>query len=162
MHPFLIAKAILLLSIAHGAPVLLAKVFGNRFSYPLDAGRLFLDRRPLFGPSKTIRGVLVSVAMTAAAAPLLDLDMAGGALFGAMAVLGDLFSSFVKRRLGFAPSSQAIGLDQIPESLLPVLACRNLLPLSGLDVFAAVAAFSLGVIFLSPLFHRVGLRNRPF
>lgn len=144
MHPLLIAKVILLLSIANGAPVLLKRVFGNRFSYPIDSGSVFLDRRPLFGPSKTIRGVLVSIVTTTAAAPLLDFGAAAGALFGVMAVLGDLLSSFVKRRLGFAPSSQAIGLDQLPESLFPVLACRNLLRLSGLDVFVAVVAFFSG------------------
>ena len=32
-----------------------------------------------------------------------------------MAMLGDLLSSFWKRRVGLAPSWQAIGLDQIPE-----------------------------------------------
>ena len=33
-----------------------------------------------------------------------------------MAMVGDLLSSFVKRRLKFQPSSRATGLDQIPES----------------------------------------------
>ena len=37
---------------------------------------------------------------------------------------GDLFSSFVKRRLDLASSSMAIGLDHIPESFFPLLASR--------------------------------------
>jgi hypothetical protein len=40
-----------------------------------------------------------------------------------MAMLGDLFSGFVKRRLGMGPSDKALGLDYVPESLLPLLAC---------------------------------------
>jgi hypothetical protein len=39
---------------------------------------------------------------------------------------GAPLSSFIKRRLALVPSSQAIGLDQIPESLFPLLACRQL------------------------------------
>ena len=38
-----------------------------------------------------------------------------GLLVAATAMAGDLLSSFLKRRLALAPSSQAIGLDQIPE-----------------------------------------------
>jgi CDP-2,3-bis-(O-geranylgeranyl)-sn-glycerol synthase len=78
------------------------------------------------------------------------------------AMVGDLISSFIKRRLGFAPSSRVTGLDQIPESLFPLLACRDLLSLSGIDILAGAAVFSLGAILLSPVFHRIGIRDRPF
>src|SRR6478736_778738 len=54
------------------------------------------------------------------------------------AMAGDLFSSFVKRRLHLASSSMAIGLDHIPESLFPLLASRWLLPLNILDIVAGV------------------------
>lgn len=162
MHLLLIAKLICLLSLANGAPVLLKRALGERFSQPLDGGLMLFDRRRLFGPSKTIRGALASVVVTAAAAPLLGLETSVGALLGGMAIIGDLFSSFVKRRLHFAASSQAIGLDQIPEALFPVLACSALLPMSAFDIALVVASFSLGVIFLSPVFHRIGLRDRPF
>ena len=50
---------------------------------------------------------------------MIGLDWRIGALVAAMAMLGDLFSSFLKRRMGLAPSRQAIGLDQIPESCFP-------------------------------------------
>ena len=36
MHPLLVAKLIVLLSIANGTPVLLKKLFGDRFSQPID------------------------------------------------------------------------------------------------------------------------------
>jgi hypothetical protein len=50
------------------------------------------------------------------------------------AMAGDLFSSVAKHRLHLASSSIAIGLDHIPEFLLPLLASRLLLPLSIFDI----------------------------
>jgi CDP-diglyceride synthetase len=162
MQPFLIAKLIVLLSIANGTPVILKKMFGDRFSQPIDGGLLFFDQRRLLGPSKTIRGALVSVLVTTLAAPLLGLEASTGALVAGMAMAGDLFSSFIKRRLDFAPSSRGMGLDQIPESLFPLLACRGQLSLTWIDVLTGAAVFSLGAILLSPVFHRIGIRDRPF
>ncbi len=162
MQPLLIIKLLVLLSIANGAPAITTQILGDRFSQPIDGGLVFFDRRRLFGPSKTIRGALISIALTAAAAPLLGLDAIIGAVVGGGAIAGDLFSSFLKRRLDFAPSSQAIGLDQIPEALFPLLACYRLLSLSAVDILVTVTAFSLGAILLSPVFHRIGLRDRPF
>jgi CDP-archaeol synthase len=162
MQIVLILKLLALLSIANGSPVLVKKVCGDRLSQPIDGGFRFLDRRRLLGPSKTVRGAFVSVALTTAAAPLLGLEATTGALAGSMAMAGDLFSSFVKRRLDFVPSSRATGIDQIPESLFPLLACRCSLSLSALDILIGVAAFSIGAVCLSPIFYRVGLRDRPF
>ena len=47
---------------------------------------------------------------------------------------GDLLSSFTKRRMRLASSSMAPGIDQVPESVLP-LTCRfRALQLTLLDV----------------------------
>jgi CDP-diglyceride synthetase len=162
MQPLLIAKLLVLLIIANGTPVLAKRLCHQRFSQPIDGGVILFDRRRLFGPTKTIRGALVSVALTTAAAPLLGLEAMIGTLVGSMAIAGDLFSSFVKRRLAFAPSSRVTGLDQIPESLFPLLACGISLSLTTLDILIGVAVFLLGAITFSPLFHRFGLRDRPF
>jgi hypothetical protein len=162
MQPFLIFKLIVLLSIANGTPVLVKKVWGNRFSWPIDGGCKFVDGRPVFGPSKTIRGALASIALTTAGAPLLGFDLPIGALVGSTAMAGDLFSSFVKRRLNFLPSSRATGLDQIPESLFPLLACRGLLSLTAVDILIGGTAFFIGEIFLSRILYRLQLRDRPY
>jgi CDP-2,3-bis-(O-geranylgeranyl)-sn-glycerol synthase len=79
-----------------------------------------------------------------------------------MAMAGDLLSSFVKRRLGLAPSSQAIGLDQIPESLFPLLAACLLLPLTALDVAVATMLFFAGGLLLSRLLYKWHVRDRPY
>jgi len=121
-----------------------------------------LDGRPLFGPSKTVRGIILSVAVTTVFAPLLALDWKTGLIGAAMAMAGDLLSSFLKRRIKFQPSSRATGLDQIPESLLPALACRSILGLTPIDSLAVVVIFSVGEMTLSLLLFKWHVRDRPF
>jgi hypothetical protein len=62
--------------------------------------------------------------------------------------------------LGLVPSSQAIGLDQIPESLFPLLAARLLLPLTVLAI--AMTLFFVGELLLSRLLYKWHLRDRPY
>ncbi|MGZ5871014.1 MAG: CDP-archaeol synthase [Bradyrhizobium sp.] len=157
-----ILKLLVLLALANGAPIAAKKIFGSRFSFSLDAGWKFLDGRPIFGPSKTIRGILASIFVTTASAPLIGLDLTTGATAASAAMAGDLFSSFVKRRLNFPPSSRALGLDQVPESLLPMLACRNVLSLTAADIALGVAIFFIGELILSRLLYHLHLRDRPY
>lgn len=162
VHPLVICQLMILLTLANGTPVVAKKLFGGRFAWPLDAGIQFLDGRPLLGPSKTIRGIALSLLVTAAGAPLIGLDARIGAVVAGTAMAGDLLSSAVKRRLDLPPSSRATGLDQIPESLLPLLACRDALSLSAPDIVAGVAIFFVGEVLLSRLLYRLRLRDRPY
>jgi hypothetical protein len=159
--PYLL-KLLLLLAVANGAPVLAKKAWGCVLARPLDAGLHFVDQRPLFGPTKTVRGLLVSIAATAAIAPLIGIAWWLGALIGATAMAGDLLTSFIKRRLNRPPSSRVTGLDQIPESLLPLLACQHALMLTAADIGIVVAAFFAGAVVLSRLLYRLGLRDEPY
>ncbi|MGB9117400.1 CDP-archaeol synthase [Bradyrhizobium sp.] len=162
MQTWPLLQSILLLTLANGAPVVAKKVLGARLAFPLDAGARFFDGQPLLGPSKTVRGVVISVVTTAVVAPLLGLSLAAGGLVAALAMTGDLFSSFVKRRLKFPSSSQAIGLDQVPESLLPLLVCKEALSLTSLDVAIGVCIFVLGELILSRLLYGLRLRDEPY
>ncbi|MGB8274430.1 MAG: CDP-archaeol synthase [Alphaproteobacteria bacterium] len=162
MQPAVILQLVILLTVANGAPVVAKKVLGRRFAWPLDGGIRFLDGRPLLGAAKTLRGIVAAVAVTTACAPLVGLTWKIGALIGAFAMAGDLLSSFVKRRLNLPPSSRATGLDQIPESLFPLLACRAALALTVTDIALAVAIFFAGEILLSRLFYRLHVRDRPY
>ena len=162
MHPIALLQLLLLIGIANGAPVVAKKLLDGIASGPLDTGALFFDGRPVFGRSKTLRGLVAALAATTAAAPLMGLRPALGAMVGATAMAGDLFSSFVKRRLGRAPSSRATGLDQIPEALLPLLAASMAMPLTAADIAVGVAVFFVGEVVLSRLFYRLGLRDRPY
>ena len=158
---FSLLLQLLLLVVANGAAVAAKKLFGSALAYPVDAGALFVDGQPVFGPSKTIRGIASSVLATSICAILMGLGWKVGALIATFAMAGDLFSSFVKRRLHRAPSSMAIGLDHIPESLFPLLVIRPLLPLSILDVVIGVTIFVFGTLILSPLLFRLNLRDEP-
>jgi CDP-2,3-bis-(O-geranylgeranyl)-sn-glycerol synthase len=157
-----ILQLLVLVTLANGAPIVAKKIFGPRFSFPLDAGAIFFDGRPLFGPSKTIRGILISVLITTASAPLIGLDLTIGAIVAGATMTGDLFSSFVKRRLNFPPSSRALGLDQVPESLFPMLACRDALSLTISDIALGVGVFFIGEIILSRLLYQVHVRDEPY
>lgn len=162
MHPLVVVQLLILLTLANGSPVIAKRVMRKHFASPLDGDAKFLDGKPLLGRSKTVRGLLIAIVVTAAGAPLIGLDFKIGLLAGAAAMVGDLLSSFVKRRLGFAASTRATGLDQTPESLLPVLACQPALSLTALDVIAICAIFFVGELLLSRLLFRLRLRDRPY
>ncbi len=162
MQPLLILKLLVLLLVANGAPVVATRVLGRRFSFPLDGGHEFADGRPLFGPSKTLRGFVLGIAVTAGCAPFLGLDWKIGALVGTAAMAGDLFSSFVKRRMGLPSSGKATGLDQVPEALFPLVACSSTLGLTAADIIAGVLLFFLADVVLSRVFFKLGVRDRPY
>ena len=162
MHFTSILQFIALLTLANGTPVIAKKLLGPFLNQPLDGGALFLDERPFFGPSKTIRGIVLSILITTGFALVLALDWKIGLVAASVAMAGDLLSSFLKRRLGFQPSSRATGLDQIPECLFPALACRSMLGLSAIDIAAVVVIFFVGEIVLSRLLFKWHVRDRPF
>jgi hypothetical protein len=56
----------------------------------------------------------------------------------------------------------SIGLDQLPESLLPALACSFWLPLSLFDVAIIALLFFVGQVGFSRLLFTIGLRDRPY
>jgi CDP-2,3-bis-(O-geranylgeranyl)-sn-glycerol synthase len=161
MQGFLLLQLLVLLVVANGTAVVAKKLFGVAFARPLDGDARFVDGQPIFGPSKTIRGIVVSVLVTSICAALMGLGWEVGTLVATFAMAGDLFSSFVKRRLHLASSSMAIGLDHIPESLFPLLASRLLLPLSIFDIVAGVTIFVVGALTLSPLLFKLNLRDEP-
>ncbi len=157
-----ILVALILLISANGAPVLARKFLNHRYSWPIDGGLKLSDGRPLFGRSKTWRGLLISVFSVSVVAILLDVSPVIGALFAALTMLGDLFASFCKRRLGKAESSRARGLDTVPESLLPTWALQGPLALSNLDIALIVMLFFMLEEFISPLLYQWHIRQRPY
>src|ERR1700704_7187850 len=110
MHFLHILQLLALLTLAHGTPILAKKIFCPRFARPLDGGIIFFDGRPLFGHSKTIRGITASILVATASAPFIGLDLAIGAIVAGAAMVGDLFSSFVKRGPTVPPSSPRLRL----------------------------------------------------
>lgn len=155
-------QLLLLLGAANSLPILAKRILGKHFSTSLDGGLKFPDGRPIFGSSKTVRGVLLSILGTTLAAVLLGFEWITGAGLAAASMSGDLLSSFLKRRLGLRVHSQAIGLDQIPESLLPLLLMREHLGLGSGDIILIVGAFTALELALSRLLFKLHIRDRPY
>ncbi len=162
MNHWPILQGLILLLVANGTPVLATRLLGQRLAWPLDCGLKLPDGRPLLGRSKTVRGVLLSILVTTAAAPLLGLPWWAGTVAGTAAMAGDLLSSLLKRRLGLPSSSRAWGLDQVPEALLPLLALQATMGLAAIDVLIATLLFWVGGILLSRLLFALGIRDRPY
>ena len=138
------------------------RALGKRLNQPIDGGLILKDGHALFGPSKTVRGIAAAVLTTMIAAKMMGFSLAIGALIGSCAMLGDLLSSFAKRRLDVEPSGRALGLDQIPESLLPMLALLPLMDLTAGDLIIVVGSFFILELLLSRILHRIGVRERPY
>lgn len=154
MHFTSIAQCLGLIATANVIPSLASIVFGKRCNWPVDGGLDWLDGRPLFGRSKTLRGLFLAVAAAALAGHLIGLTWTVGAVTALSAMAGDLLSSFCKRRLGLRSSAPAPVLDQIPESLLPAIACAGTLNLSWFDIVVVVLLFTLGDAIMSPDYRR--------
>lgn len=158
----LLAHLLFLLIVANGAPVLAHAVLKHVGNYPLDGGLILADGQPLLGPSKTVRGVVLSLLVTTVTAVVFALPWYVGSVIAVGAMLGDLISSFTKRRLRMPSSSQAFGLDQIPESLLPLLLLKPWIDIATADIAILVAAFLILELVLSRVLYRLRLRERPY
>jgi hypothetical protein len=154
-------KLLLIVIAANSAPVLACKLLGDRWDTPVDMGIKLADGNPLFGPSKTWRGLAAAILLGGLVAFLLGWSPLIGMLMAGASMLGDLLSSFIKRRMSKASSSRVLGLDQIPESLLPLLLGSYLLGYSWKLAILLSVLFMLLAIITSPILYRLGIRNRP-
>ena len=110
----LISSALLFIGpayFANAAPL----VLGGGAS--LDGGRSLADGRPIFGPHKTVRGVIAGIVvgtLIGLAESVVDSRLAiAGFMIALGAVLGDLLGAFVKRRLNVEPGKAFPILDQL-------------------------------------------------
>jgi len=154
--------------VANAAPVLLG---GGR---PLDGGRLWRDGRPILGGHKTLRGVLSALilgTLTGAAQAYISqnipVDLPGfspsiGLLQSLGAILGDLSTSFLKRRLGLKPGSMLPLLDQL-SFILAAIALSY--PLQR-PTPSRIVAILLLTLLLHPLTnyiaYLIGLKSNPW
>lgn len=117
-------------AIALGAPAWIANAATAVFWYaiiirwrllpdwPLDGGIRFRGRR-LFGNSRNLFGAIFMV-LCGGFVGLLQGDPYFGLLLGALALLGTLINSFVKRRLGIRPGARFF-IDHIDYALAVVI-----------------------------------------
>ncbi|NWO06086.1 MAG: CDP-archaeol synthase [Alteromonadaceae bacterium] len=157
----ILLELFVLLVLANGTPVLVARLVGGRGAWPVDAGRLWQDGRPVFGRSKTWRGLFSGALVCGLFAGWTGLGAAFGVLFGVLSLTGDLLSSFVKRRLGLVASARARWLDQLPEGLLPMALAWYWLGISAWQALAVAVLFAMANIWVSPWLYRWGVRRQP-
>ena len=151
-----------LLVLANGAPILARLLAGGREGRPVDGGHLAPDGRPWLGPSKTWRGIGSALLLTPVAAWVLGQSALAGLLIGAGAMAGDLLASFLKRRRGIPASGMALGLDQIPESLLPLLLVEPLYRFGPGQILVMVILFLVAELVLSRILYALHIRKQPW
>ncbi|MDD5033999.1 MAG: CDP-archaeol synthase [Methylococcaceae bacterium] len=156
------AKILLLLFVANGAPILLSKWLEDRYAWPVDGGYRLGDGRPLLGSAKTWRGLVGALTVSVPAAWGLGFEPDLGFAVGALAMLGDLFSSFLKRRLDIPSSGMALGLDQIPESLFPLLWIQGNGLLEIAEVPLLTAVFLVLELAVSRMLYWLHIRRQPY
>lgn len=120
-----------------------ARLLGTRWDAPLDGGVALRDGTRLLGSHKTWRGLVAAVVCCAIVARFAGLGFGLGAAFGALALLGDAASSFIKRRLRMRPGAEVLGLDQLAEAILPLIVLQGPLGLGLADILIVAAAFAL-------------------
>lgn len=150
-----------LLIVANGAPVLARFLLKDRGAYPVDAGIVLGDGKRLFGNSKTWRGIIAALVCTALAALVFNQTLWVGILVALGAMLGDLFSSYCKRRLGLPPSTKKRGLDQLPEAFLPSLLVYLILDHNLVSLLLGGLLFAAFDVLISPWLYRLGVRKVP-
>jgi predicted MPP superfamily phosphohydrolase len=154
-------KIVLLLWLINFAPPFLAYVLEEKWNSPLDQGWIFFDGKPFLGDHKTVRGVLAAVLMGMGAGMVLDFRWWEGLSVAALSVLGDLLSSFIKRRAGWASGNVTPGLDQGFEGLLPLLFLSARYSLRWETVFFLLFLFSFPA-FLGSWFFKKILSQQPY
>lgn len=155
-------ELLLLIIVANGVPVLFSYLLHHRASLPVDFGLILADKKRCFGDNKTWRGVSSSMVVTAFFAELLGFDYATGMQLSSLAMAGDLFSSFIKRRLGQQPGARALFLDQVPESLLPAWFLMEEFGLDLMQVIVLVFVFIIVEHVLSYALYKLGVRKKPY
>jgi hypothetical protein len=133
--------AFALLIAANAVPAIVGKLARGRASLPLDFGHVMPDGERLFGSHKTWRGLLCGVAACTLVAVHLELPAAVGAGFGALSLAADAWSSAAKRRMRLEPGTEAPGLDQLAETLVPLFAFAEPLELQLTEIVIVTGGF---------------------
>lgn len=149
-----IATSLALLTAANATPVVVAKLVGERWAWPLDFGCVLSDGARLLGDHKTWRGLVAGVLASTAAAALMQLPLWLGAAFAIASLIGDALSSALKRRMKMRPGTQCPWLDQLAEALLPLVLFAGPLSLDEGEIAVATVAFTMLDLAVARLRHR--------
>ncbi|MFO8085111.1 MAG: CDP-archaeol synthase [Desulfobacterales bacterium] len=154
-------KLLFLLWLINFIPPLLSYLLDNRYSLPIDLNKTFTDKKPFFGPHKTWRGLIGALFCGSLLSLFLGFPVWLGFLAAILSMLGDLLSSFAKRRLDKPSGHNFPVLDQFFEGALPFLV---LSPYFGVGLFRTgilIIIFCIGA-YLGSVFYKDILLKEPF
>jgi hypothetical protein len=146
--------AFALLLAANAVPVVVGKLARDRGALPLDFGRVMPDGERLFGSHKTWRGLASGIAACMLLAIYLELPLWLGAGFAAVSLAADACSSAAKRRMRLKPGSEVLWLDQLGETLLPLLVFAKPLGLNLKEIAIVTTCFLVLEAATARLRHR--------
>ncbi len=152
---------LVILGASNFLPIVGRWLMGERMATPVDFGWKWLDRRPILGPHKTWRGLLLAIVGAGICSNLVGIGAMTGVKLAALSMGGDLLSSFIKRRKGLRSGTSAPLIDQGLESILPLAILRTELYLTWMEVFLLTGLFILFDIILSPILYKLGVRRNP-
>jgi len=153
---------------ANATPV----IFGG--GKPIDCGRNFLDGKPIFGSHKTYRGFISGLLIGTFVgwvqefiAPIYGLPRGSiflGFVLSLGALIGDLFGSFMKRRLDLKPGASLPLIDQLNFVLFALLFAliaepSSISPLSAILIIALTGPIHVLVNFIAYLLR---LKDNPW
>jgi predicted MPP superfamily phosphohydrolase len=156
-----IIVVVFFLLLVNGLPPVTAIVAGDNFGSAVDGGRLWLDGRPIFGKNKTIRGIIAGSLGGSLTFMILGLPWRITILTALFAMVGDLLSSFIKRRLAFHSGRDIVILDQLFEALFPLAFLNLYLSLSILQNIAILLFFIITAHTASRIWTHVTSRPPP-
>lgn len=146
-------------------PPLASLLLNDRWQRPLDGGYRLPDGQPLFGPHKTMRGLVAALLGGTIVFPLLGVPWQVAATASLLVVAGDLVSSCIKRRFHQRSGTALLGLDQCFEALFPALYLGSQLALPIWQRLAVAMAFipiaHLGALFWKELLFQPAMHDYP-
>ncbi len=158
---FLLVQIIILLWTINVTPVLMAFIFEKKWDTPLDGGVLFFDGNPIVGSHKTIRGLLGGILAGIFVGAILGISFWIALLTGVLSMLGDLLSSFIKRRFKSIEGTDYPVMDQIFEGAFPLIVIIPAYSLTIVQSLALILFFIVTAWIAAQFLTRV-LRTPPF
>ncbi|OIO25416.1 hypothetical protein COX85_02750 [Candidatus Micrarchaeota archaeon CG_4_10_14_0_2_um_filter_55_9] len=161
--------------LANAVPVVFGG--GNR----IDWGKKFWDGQPVFGKSKTWRGLYSGMAFGFASGAVIvaffnEFYLAGYSVYEKLylafllslgAMLGDLLGSFIKRRRGFKEGRPSLVMDKLVFVATALGLCVAYSPPLWAEIGWTGLAFILALtyalhVFFNALAHRLKLKSVPW
>jgi len=149
---------------ANAAPV----IFGG--GRPIDADRTFIDGKPILGSHKTIRGFFAGLIVGTLVSfvqntvyPLYQSNPLLGFALSLGALIGDLFDSFIKRRLVLPPGASFPILDQLDFVVGALLFSLMVPPLPPLNLILIIIVITPPIHLLTNvLAFFFGFKSKPW